>query len=149
MARDQLALLIKLESEKEEKLRLDFLQAQQHLAKLEQQRIGIENFRAEYLGQLQQRATQGVGGTYYIQFQQFISKLDDALKQQINSINTAQQVVKQRESLWLSQKAKVEAIEKLQQRKREKVMAAQLKAEQKQLDEFATNIFVRQRKSMA
>lgn len=149
MARDQLALLIKLESEKEEKLRLDFLQAQQHLVKLEQQRIGIENFRAEYLGQLQQRASQGVGGTYYIQFQQFISKLDDALKQQINSINTAQQVVKQRESLWLSQKAKVEAIEKLQQRKREKVMAAQLKAEQKQLDEFATNIFVRQRKSMA
>ena len=44
MARDQLALLIKLEAKKEDKLRLDFIKANQHLIKLEQQLAGIDNF---------------------------------------------------------------------------------------------------------
>ncbi|KPV97576.1 flagellar biosynthesis chaperone [Pseudoalteromonas sp. P1-9] len=149
MARDQLALLIKLESDKEEKLRFDFVGAQQHLANLQRQLTGIESFRSDYLAQLQSRAAQGVGGSYYNQFQQFIGKLDDALKQQLNAINTANKVLKQRESLWLGQKAKLEAIEKLKQRKLDKQQAALAKAEQKQLDEFATNIFVRNRKTLA
>lgn len=149
MARDQLTLLIKLESDKEEKLRMDFIGAQQHLANLQRQLSGIETFRADYLAQLQSRASQGVGGSYYNQFQQFIGKLDDALKQQLSAINTAKKVLKQREGLWLAQKAKLEAIEKLKQRKQLKQQVMLAKAEQKQLDEFATNIFVRNRKTLA
>jgi flagellar FliJ protein len=149
MARDQLVLLIKLESDKEEKLRMDFIGAQQHLANLQRQLSGIETFRADYLSQLQSRASQGVGGSYYNQFQQFIGKLDDALKQQLSAINTAKKVLKQREGLWLAQKAKLEAIEKLKQRKQLKQQVMLAKAEQKQLDEFATNIFVRNRKTLA
>ena len=52
-------------------------------------------------------------------------------------------MLKQRESLWLAQKAKLEAIEKLKQRKLDKQQAALAKAEQKQLDEFATNMAAR------
>ena len=149
MARDQLTLLIKLESDKEEKLRLDYIGAKQHLFNLEQQLAGIESFRTDYLTQLQTKAVEGVGGSYYNQFQQFIGKLDDALKQQVQSITTAKKVLTQREQFWLAQKAKLEATEKLKQRKQEKAYQAKAKAEQKQLDEFATNLFVRRKKSLA
>ena len=149
MARDQLTLLIKLESEKEEKLRLDFIAAQQHLRNLERQLEGIESYKQDYLRQLQERAKMGVAGNYYNQFQQFITKLDDAHKQQLTSINTAKKVLKQREELWLSQKAKLEAIEKLKQRKHQKLMQSLNKIEQKQSDEFATTIFLKNLKPLA
>lgn len=149
MAKDQLSLLIKLESDKEEKLRLNFVGAQQHLNNLTRQLAGIADFRTDYLVQLQQKASDGVGGSYYNQFQQFIGKLDDAHKQQLEAIRTATQVLKQRESIWLKQKAKLEAIEKLKQRKLAKVQIRQQKAEQKQLDEFTANIFVRKTQPLA
>ena len=145
MARDQLALLIQLEAKKEDKLRLDYIKANQHLINLEQQLAGIDNFRTDYLTQLQQKATDGVGGGYYHQFQQFIGKLDGAQKQQIEAIQTAKKVLKQRESLWLTQKAKLEAIQKLNHKKRQQAQKIQMKAEQKQLDEFSINLYLRSR----
>lgn len=145
MARDQLALLIKLEAKKEDKLRLDFIKAKQHLVNLEQQLAGIDSFRTDYLTQLQHKAAAGVGGGYYIQFQQFIGKLDSAQQQQVNAIQTAKKVLQQRESLWLTQKAKLEAIQKLSQKKTQQAHTLQMKAEQKQLDEFSTNLYLRSR----
>jgi flagellar FliJ protein len=47
--------------------------------------------------------------------------------------------------MWLTQKAKLEAIQKLSQKKTQQAHTLQMKAEQKQLDEFSTNLYLRSR----
>ncbi|MBQ4849042.1 flagellar export protein FliJ [Pseudoalteromonas sp. MMG013] len=147
MATDKLALLYKLESEKEEKLRVNYSQAQQHLSINQQKLKGLNDFRLEYTQQLHLKALAGLQTSGFNQYQSFIKKIEDAIKQQASTVMTAQQVVEQRKKIWLAQQVKAKAIEMLINKRALEKQKRLDKAEQAMLDEFATNQFVRRKAS--
>ena len=60
MAMSQLALLIKVQLEKEEKLQAQFAQAQQFMLQAQQKYDGLAAYRTDYVRQSQQRGAQGM-----------------------------------------------------------------------------------------
>ncbi|TLX52596.1 flagellar export protein FliJ [Pseudoalteromonas ruthenica] len=143
----KLALLYKLESDKEEKLRADFLGAQQHWQAHQQKLNGLNQFRQEYFAQLTQKAQAGLSSAGFSHYQNFISKIDQAIEQQTQVVETAHRVTEQRQSQWRQQRVRTEAVAKLIEKEKLKQQAKLAKAEQKMLDEFATNQFYARRRS--
>ncbi|MCG7544846.1 flagellar export protein FliJ [Pseudoalteromonas sp. MM17-2] len=143
----KLALLYKLESDKEEKLRADFLGAQQHWQSHQQKLNGLNQFRQEYFSQLTQKAQAGLSSAGFSHYQNFISKIDQAIEQQTQVVETAHRVTEQRQSQWRQQRVRTEAVAKLIEKEKLKQQAKLAKAEQKMLDEFATNQFYARRRS--
>ena len=143
----KLALLYKLESDKEEKLRADFLGAQQHWQSHQQKLSGLNQFRQEYFAQLTQKAQAGLSSAGFSHYQNFISKIDQAIEQQTQVVETAHRVTEQRQSQWRQQRVRTEAVAKLIEKEKLKQQAKLAKAEQKMLDEFATNQFYARRRS--
>lgn len=146
MAIQQLQMVARLEREKEDKLARDFQQAQQNLEQNKQKMQGIESYRMEYLTQMRNEASNGIGINSYGHYQQFISKLEEAVKQQSEVIRTAFQVVHQRKQLWLEQQKKRKAVDMLIEKHQLAAQAKANKAEQALLDEVATQKFFRTRK---
>ncbi len=146
MAIQQLIMVAKLEQEKEDKLAREFQQAQQNLEQNKQKMQGIESYRMEYLTQMRNEANQGMKINSYGHYQQFISKLEEAVKQQSEVIRTAFKVVNQRRTLWLEQQQKRKAVEMLIEKHRAAEQAKADRAEQALLDEVATQKFFRTRK---
>ncbi|MCF6440383.1 flagellar export protein FliJ [Pseudoalteromonas luteoviolacea] len=143
MATDKLSLLHKLETDKEDTLRINFIQAENSLNDNQQKLKGLNDFRLEYTQQLHTKAQQGLSSSGFTQYHSFINKIEEAIKQQANTVATAKRVVEQRRKLWLAQQAKVKAIAKLIEKKLLEKQRVQAKVEQKMLDEFATNMFMR------
>ncbi|WMO14114.1 flagellar export protein FliJ [Pseudoalteromonas piscicida] len=147
MANNKLTLLLKLEKDKEDSFRANFVQAQQHLATNQQRLSGLNDFRLEYSMQLHSKAQVGLSSGGFNQYHNFINKIEQAIDQQAKTVNTAKQVVEQRRKLWLAQQAKTKAIEKLIEKQALAKQTRLAKAEQKMLDEFATNQFVRRERA--
>lgn len=145
----QLHLLIELQEKKEERQRLDYIQAQQHYNQLQQHLDGLSDFRKDYMVQLQNRGEAGITSGYYSQFQAFIGKLEAAIKQQVESLSTAKKVVAQRQTLWLKEKNQLNALLKLAEKQRIKKQKNEQIQEQKLLDEFSTYRFYQVSKGLA
>ena len=141
MANNKLNLLLKLETDKEESLRMNYLQAQQHLQSNQQKLQGLNDFRMEYTQQLHVKGQSGLSSAGFSQYHAFIAKIEEAIRQQANTVNTAKQVVSQRKTLWLKQQVKAKAVSKLIAKQALKASALALKNEQKMLDEFSSNQF--------
>lgn len=148
MAKNKLDLLHKIESDKEEGLRKHFLQAQRYFQDNQQKLSGLNQFRLEYMQQLQQRAQSGLTSSTFRQYHAFINKIDEAIKQQAKVVGTARQVVEQRRRLWTQQQAKTKAIAKLIEKQQLLARQKQDKAEQKMLDEFATIQFFQRKQAV-
>jgi flagellar FliJ protein len=80
------------------------------------------------------------------QYHAFIAKIEEAIRQQASTVNTAKQVVSQRKTLWLKQQIKAKAVAKLIENQKIKAAAVVAKNEQKMLDEFTSNQFFQRRK---
>ena len=142
MAKNKLDLLLKLENDKEENLRMSYLQANQ------QKLQGLNNFRLEYSQQLHVKGKSGLSSAGFGQYHAFIAKIEEAIRQQASTVNTAKQVVTQRKALWLKQQVKAKAVAKLIEKQNLKAAALMAKSEQKMLDEFSANQFFQRRKSL-
>ena len=141
----KLVVLHKLESDKEERLRADFLGAQQH-HRLQQQKLqGLTQFRSEYMSQLMSKAQAGLSSAGFSHYQNFIAKIEQAIAQQSQTVETAKRVMQQRQQLWQQQRIRSEAVAKLIAKKEQQKQVAMAKAEQKMLDEFSTNQFFARR----
>ncbi|MEH6393546.1 flagellar export protein FliJ [Pseudoalteromonas sp.] len=148
MANNKLDLLLKIENEKEESLRMNFLQAQQNLQVNQQKLQGLNNFRLEYTQQLHLKGQSGLSSAGFSQYHAFIAKIEEAIRQQGNTVSTAKQVVSQRQSLWLKQQIKAKAVAKLIEKQQLKANVIAQKNEQKMLDEFSANQFYQRRRSL-
>lgn len=142
MALKQLKLVLKVTSDKEEKLRLEYIKSQQYLNESQEKLNGLSEFKFDYMKQLQTKGESGLTGANYSHYQSFITKIENAMDQQIQVINTAKQVVAQRKEIWLEQQIKAKAIEKLIEKKNAQQLHKLNKAEQISLDEFTTNQFI-------
>lgn len=148
MAKNKLDLLLKLENDKEENLRMSYLQANQNLQANQQKLQGLNNFRLEYSQQLHVKGKSGLSSAGFGQYHAFIAKIEEAIRQQASTVNTAKQVVTQRKALWLKQQVKAKAVAKLIEKQNLKAAALIAKSEQKMLDEFSANQFFQRRKSL-
>ncbi|MBE0379477.1 flagellar export protein FliJ [Pseudoalteromonas prydzensis] len=148
MANNKLDLLLKIENDKEESLRMNFLQAQQNLQVNQQKLQGLNNFRLEYTQQLHLKGQSGLSSAGFSQYHAFIAKIEEAIRQQGNTVSTAKQVVSQRQSLWLKQQIKAKAVAKLIEKQQLKANVLAQKNEQKMLDEFSANQFYQRYRSL-
>jgi len=148
MAKNKLDLLLKLENDKEESLRMNYLQANQNLQANQQKLQGLNDFRLEYSQQLHLKGKSGLSSAGFGQYHAFIAKIEEAIRQQASTVNTAKQVVTQRKILWLKQQIKAKAVAKLIEKQKLKASALIAKNEQKMLDEFSANQFFQRRKSL-
>ena len=146
MAKNKLDLLLKIENDKEENLRMSYLQANQNLQANQQKLQGLNDFRLEYSQQLHLKGKSGLSSAGFGQYHAFISKIEEAIRQQASTVNTAKQVVTQRKALWLKQQIKAKAVAKLIENQKLKANALMAKNEQKMLDEFSANQFFQRRK---
>lgn len=139
----QLELLLKIESEREQKFATELQSAQSFLqagkVKLEQ----VLSYKLEYLKRMQAMGDEGVLGTNYAHFQRFIVQLEVGIKKQVEVTEISKQVLQQRKSEWLEQNKKVKAVEMLIEKKRIQVQMAMDKEEQSLADEFASQKFIR------
>lgn len=147
MATKQFTLLLKLNQDQEEARRSEYLRAEQYLRDNQAKLTGLSEFRLDYMKQLNTRGQQGLSSNNFNQFHAFINKIEAAMTQQIDVINTAKQVVEQRKDIWLAQQQKTKAIAKLIEKQLQAKQAKLQKEEQKMLDEFSTNLFMRMKKS--
>ncbi len=141
----QLQQVLKFESEKEQKALNDYMLAQRHHNEQRQKLRSLEQYRLDYLRQIQQTGKSGVHAQKYHQHLSFVGKLDKACEQQMHVISKAKMVSDQRKNLWQAQQQRRKAVEMLLQKKQ---LAAQKKAdraEQVMLDELATQKFFRAR----
>ncbi|MBB1379236.1 flagellar export protein FliJ [Pseudoalteromonas sp. SR43-2] len=148
MAKNKLDLLLKIENDKEENLRMSYLQANQNLQANQQKLQGLNNFRLEYSQQLHLKGKSGLSSAGFGQYHAFIAKIEEAIRQQASTVNTAKQVVTQRKTLWLKQQIKAKAVAKLIENQKLKANALMAKNEQKMLDEFSANQFFQRRKTL-
>ncbi|MBB1305516.1 MULTISPECIES: flagellar export protein FliJ [unclassified Pseudoalteromonas] len=148
MAKNKLDLLLKIENDKEENLRMSYLQANQNLQANQQKLQGLNNFRLEYSQQLHLKGKSGLSSAGFGQYHAFIAKIEEAIRQQASTVNTAKQVVTQRKTLWLKQQIKAKAVAKLIENQKLKANALMARNEQKMLDEFSANQFFQRRKAL-
>ena len=148
MAENKLKLLLKLENDKEEGLRVNYLQANQNLQANLQKQQGLNDFRLDYTRQLHEKGQSGLSSAGFSQYHAFIAKIEEAIRQQVTTTNTAKQVVTQRKALWLKQQMRTKAVAKLIENKKIKADSILAKNEQKMLDELSANQFFQRRKSL-
>lgn len=145
MINHRFAMLIKIQKEREEKLQAQFVKAQQFYQQAEQKYQGLANYRTEYIQQSQQQGAAGLQSRQYTQFVSFIGKLDQAIQQQGRALQQAKAAAEQRKQSWLAMQKKRKAMELLVQRGEQAEMLKQLKQEQKNADEYASQLFIRNR----
>ena len=145
MINQRFQMLIKIQQEKEEKLQAQFIAAQQYYLQAEQKYQGLANYRTEYIQQSQQQGSAGLQSRQYNQFVNFIGKLDQAILQQGRAVQQAKAAAEQRKQSWLAMQQKRKALELLVQRNDAAELQKQLRLEQKNADEYASQQFMRQR----
>ena len=141
----KLALLIKVQKEREEQLHANFVRAQQMYQQAEQKYQGLAQYRTDYIQQSQQQGSIGLGGRQYNQFLAFISKLDEALSQQARVVQQSRNAAEQRKQSWLKMQTKRKALEKLLQLSAEREQLTQERQQQKLADDYALQRFMQQR----
>ncbi|GAB2925026.1 flagellar export protein FliJ [Rheinheimera gaetbuli] len=145
MINHRFAMLIKIQQQREEKLQAQFVAAQQFYQQAEQKYQGLANYRTEYIQQSQQQGAAGLQSRQYSQFVNFIAKLDQAILQQGKAVHQARAAAEQRKQSWLAMQKKRKALELLVQRGEQTELQRQLREEQKNADEYASQLYARAR----
>lgn len=145
MISHRFAMLIKIQQQREEKLQAQFVAAQQFFQQAEHKYQGLANYRTEYILQSQKQGAAGLQSRQYTQFVNFIAKLDLAILQQSRAVHQARAAAEQRKQSWLAMQKKRKALELLVERGQQAELLQQLKLEQKNADEYASQLYSRAR----
>ena len=107
------------------------------LAKAEVQLGDLERYRGDYQQQWITEGSKGVSGQWLMNSQRFLSQLETAIGQQLQTVTWHRQNLEKSKAIWQQRYARVEGLRKLVQRYRDEARAAEDKREQKLLDELA------------
>jgi len=142
---DPLNTVLKLATEAEEQAAQQLQSAQLALKKCQSQLVALRNYRLEYMKQMETNHGKTISASYYHQFHQFVRQIDDAIVKQITSITEADNQRLHRQKYWQEKQQKRKAVELLLAHKAKKAQLAELRLEQKLIDEFASQQFYRKR----
>lgn len=142
---NQLLVLKKIESDKEQQAITAMQSAQSYLQSNEAKLREVQSYKLDYLKRMQERGVTGIGGASYQHYQRFIVQLDQGISAQANVVDIAKQVVEQRKQEWFAQKNKVKAVDTLLTKKALERQHRIDKYEQNQSDEFASQQYIRRK----
>ena len=142
----QLQLVSRWEEDKEQRFANEFRIAENELNAQKQKLQSLEQYRVEYLQQIQSTGKEGVDAQHYHQHLSFVAKLDKACEQQNEVIARADMVAQQRKAKWLQQQQRRKAVDKLIENKQSELAIRAARQEQSMLDELANQRFFRMRK---
>ncbi len=143
---DPLLTVLKLALDAEEQAAAQLKAAQLERAKRQQQLDALNRYRLDYMQQIGAQQGRQISASYYQQFHRFIKQIDEAIAQQVQSVGAADNQLEHRRRHWLEKQQKRKAVELLLQHKAEKREAKEARQEQKMLDEFSIQQFVRRRR---
>lgn len=132
----------------EHKAHLALLSAQQELKGYIQQVVQIEQYRLDYSRQMSSRGQEGLSASSYGHLNRFIVQLDETLAKQRQVALDFEQNVEHCREYWQLCRQKSRALDWLIEKR---LKAAQMyleRAEQKQMDEFATLSFTRRKNTL-
>ena len=107
------------------------------VAKQEQKLQMLFQYREEYRERVRGTVNQDVHTAAWMNLQQFVAKLDEAIEQQRAAVGIAKAAVARGQNDWQDKQVKVKAFDKLEQRHDAKVAERTKKIEQRATDEFA------------
>lgn len=139
----QLAMILKLRQEAEDKAAKMMQQAGQALDQQNQQLQTLRQYRNDYLSKMTERSQAGLTAQHFGHYQEFVTRLDDALGRAEQQYAVAKQVWNQRQQAWHQARAETQGIQSLIDKEETALMHQANRQEQKQLDEFATTRFAR------
>jgi len=109
----------------------------------EQKREQLMGYELEYHEQIIETGKTGINGATLRTYFGFMGKLSHAANQQIGHIAELEQQVDQVQEYWFKTRGKLKAFESLVDKVERQEAAEQDKQEQKMLDEFASQAFIR------
>ncbi len=139
----QLARVAEFEREREQQAAQLFQQAQSMVNQQRQKLSSLEQYRTDYLKNIQQTGKSGVDARQYHQHLSFVGKLDKACEQQTQYVSQAALAADQRKRQWLAQQQRCKAIELLLEKKRQAAQHLEARREQNMLDEYANRAYFR------
>ena len=122
---------------KEQRAAAELGRAQQHLQTQLARLQEIQNYQQEYLSRFEQAGMNGIAADKLLSFRNFLEKLDTAVEQQQQAVNTANDVVDQRKRQWFSSRDKVKIFNKVISNFVDQEFSQEQKQEQKETDEKA------------
>ncbi len=101
----------------------------------------LEDYRAEYANKLRQSITQGMTRQVLANYQDFLSRIDEAITQQTAAVRQSESNTSHGQQHWKEQHTRLKAIDTLSIRHDTKERLREGKMEQKLLDEFSSRKF--------
>ncbi|AMG29890.1 flagella biosynthesis chaperone FliJ [Grimontia hollisae] len=145
MSDGAMILLIEQAKEQERHAHLALIAAQQELQSYYMQVAQIERYRLDYFRQLSERGQSGLSASSYGHLNRFIVQLDETLaKQRQVAVDFEDNVERCREH-WQTCRQKTNSLEWLVEKRQKEASMRAERLEQKQMDEFATLIYPRQK----
>ena len=105
----------------------------------------LERYRSDYQQQWIEEGRRGVSGQWLMNYQRFLSQLESAIGQQMQSVNWHRDNLDKARGAWQQRYARLEGLRKLVQRYLDEARAADDKREQKLLDELVQRLPARER----
>jgi flagellar FliJ protein len=97
----------------------------------------LDGYRQDYVSNLNRLLQTGMTRETHLNYQNFIAKLDDAIKGQLDVIAAAAHEVKLKRGLWQESQRKKLSYEVLSNRSEQRELKVEQKRDQKLMDEFA------------
>jgi flagellar FliJ protein len=98
----------------------------------------LEQYREEYAQRLRDAISQGITQLSLRNYQNFLSRIDEAIAQQRQAVQNSEQSTKNGQEHWKNQNKRLKAINTLSVRHDVKIRELENKQEQKLLDEFSS-----------
>ncbi|BDM63804.1 flagellar export protein FliJ [Shewanella sp. NFH-SH190041] len=135
--KDPLNTVLNLINDAEQQAALQLQAVRLRHQQAEQQLASLNQYRLDYLKQLDARSQQQISATFYHQLHKFIRQLDEAIARQCQALQQTAQQVEQARQHWLAQQQKRQAIETLLEQKALKRSQQVQRQEQRLADELA------------
>lgn len=139
------ALLIRLADDKTEAAAKAMAAAQKLLEQARLKCTQLDGYIGEYRRQRVVRAAGGLSAAQWIDYQQFLERLNDALALQKDEVSQREIEVERLRARWLAERQRLKAFETLHQQEQARALQKQAKIEQKLSDELAGRAFGRDR----
>lgn len=97
----------------------------------------LDGYRQDYVSNLNRLLQTGMTRETHLNYQNFIAKLDDAIKGQLDVIAAAAHEVQLKRALWQESQRKKLSYEVLSNRSEQRELKVEQKRDQKLMDEFA------------
>lgn len=137
----QLAIVQSLTQRRINDAEQQFRLAQKHLLDNQAKLSAIEQYKVDYLHQVQQQGCRGLSAQALTQHNNFMSKLDMACQQQLQVISQATLVADQRKQQWLQEKQKGQAIDLMVEKRQQQAALIAAKKEQAEFDEISQRLY--------